>query len=308
MPAIETPTTETPAFDAKAFMESRNEGKTIEPPKPVDSKPPAAAEPEDHQPRLPRSVRREMNKLREEIGSWKTRAELAEAGKATAPAAAPKEDAEPQRSAYGTDAEYLRATQKWDKAQEAKTSTKTSEETQQQEAFVAHLQAMDTKAAEDMKLLPDWDAVSKKAMEDEDAPEFAPAEHPTFVALLAQSDVKAFALYHFAKHPEQLEAMLELSKDPAAQIRSFHRLEGRLEKEYDSTQKAAQASEAGKPKEDRKHPAEAAKPGGTATGANPVKPKPSSEVAARGGSPAPDEPAIGSPAWMLKRNQEQFGR
>ena len=306
----ETPVGEVPAFDPKSFMEARNKG--AEPPK-VEAKPDVkaaepvkAVEPEPSQPKLPRSVRRELNRLREELGAAKALAGMA----AEKPEMKADEDAEPTRAQFHTDAEYLRATQKWDRVQEAKQRTAEAATGTQSEQERTHLKAMDDKAAADIALMPDWDAVSKAATEDEDAPELVPAEHPTLMGLLATSDVRAFALYHFAKHPAELEAMLELSKSPGAQIRAFAKLEGKLEKVY-SDSKAAQATDPEAGKKDRKNLAEAdpekAKPGETAGGANPPKPKPSAEVAARGGSPAPDEPAIGSPAWMLKRNQVQYG-
>ena len=294
---------ETKPEDLKAFVEARNKGEEIKKADPPATEPEAKKADEPEPPRLPRSVRRELNRLREELGAERARRELAEAGKPE-PKAAPKEDAEPQRKDFGTDAEYLRATQKWDKAQEAKASAKTAEAGTQQEQFAAHLKAMDEKAVADIALIPDWEEVQKKAADDEDAPEFAPDEHPTFMAMLAQSDVRAFALHHFAKNPDALESMLALTKDPGAQIRAFHRLEGRLEKEY-ASDKAAQADPAkGKTADTPQKPQGRAEP---QQEAQPAKPKPSSEVAARGGSPAPDEPAIGSPAWMQKRNQIQYG-
>ena len=162
---------------------------------------------------------------------------------------------------------------------------------------------MDEKAVADIALISDWDEVAKNAMDDEDAPEFDPTQQKTLMALLSNSDVRAFALHHFAKHPNKLQEMLDLK--PAEQIRAFHRLEGRLEKAYDKPEAAQATPEKGKTAstpqklEGRAEPQQEVKP---------AKPKPSAEVAARGGSPAPDEPAIGSVAWMQKRNQAQFGR
>lgn len=308
---IETPIGEVPAFDTAAFIKARNEGKELPKadPKPdVKVEPVKAVEPEV---RLPRSQRRQLNAAIRDAAEARGRLavleEMIAAGKISAPA---KEtiavDAEPLRAQFGSDAEYLRATQKWDKAQDAKAAAKEGETSAQSEQSKAHFMAMDEKATEDIKTLTDWDEVSKAAIDDEDAPELDPSEHPTLMGMLASSDVRAFALYHFAKHPEELQKMLDLSKTPNEQIRAFHRLEGKLEREY-SNPKAAQAAEPEKGKKDRIHLAEAVRPGETATGAIPVKPKPSSEVTARGGSPAPDEPAIGSPAWMLKRNQAQYG-
>lgn len=313
--------TEAPVFDPAKFMADRNAGKATDKPaeaKPAEAKPEAVKEPEHSEsPRLSRSNRRQLNNAIREAaearGELQAYRKLMEEGKIAAPKPdAPAELIEPKRSDFTSDAEYLRATQKYDKAVEAKTSTGAAAQEEQQKAFRDHLTAMDTKAAEDMKLIPDWEKVAKDAADDDDAPEFVPDEHPNLMAMLARSDVRAFVLYHFAKNPDALESMLDLTKTPEKQISAFHRLEGRLEKEYASLQKAAQASEAEKPKEDREHLAEAepekAKPGETAADRDVRKPRPSSEVAARGGSPAPDEPLPGSAAWIAKRNQTQFGR
>ena len=301
--AVAEPEVQDPVFDGKAFMEARNKG--AEPAKPTPDKPVAVepVKPDEHpEQRLSRSqARLQRNLGREQALRESLERELAELrGKTAQPAAT--EDAEPQRNQFANDAEYLRATQKWDKSQEAKNAGKTAERTQEQEQYAATLKAMDEKAQADVTLIPDWDEVAKKAMEDDDAPEFDPADQPTFMALMAQSDVRAFALHHFAKNPDELQKMLDLK--PNEQIRAFHRLEGRLEKVYD-TNKAAQATpEKGKTASTPQKPEGRAEP---QQEAQPAKPKPSSEVAARGGSPAPDEPAIGSPAWMQKRNQIQYG-
>lgn len=315
---IEQPQTEAPVFDPAKFMADRNAGRVVDKvvDKPAEAKPEAVKEPEHSEsPRLSRSNRRQLNnaireaaEARGELAAYR---KLMEEGKIAAPKPdAPAELIEPKRSDFTSDAEYLRATQKYDKAVEAKTSTSTAAQEEQQKAFRDHLTAMDTKAAEDMKTLPDWDKVAKDAADDDDAPEFVPDEHPNLMAMLARSDVRAFVLYHFAKNPDALESMLDLTKSPEKQISAFHRLEGRLEKEYASLQKAAQAPEPEKEPKDRKHLAEE-KPKATPGEPQqvvPAKPRPSSEVAARGGSPAPDEPAIGSPAWMLMRNRAQFGK
>ncbi len=321
-------TGEVPAESVKAFMDARNRGEQVKPAPDKAPDPEKAPEPakEPEPARLPRSQRRQLNaairEAAEERGRRLAIEEIMAAGKLNGHAAttAIAEDAEPQRESFpagdmGT-AAYLRATQKWDRAQEAKEKARDSESGSQAEAEKAHLRAMDEKAAADIATLPDWDAVAKRALEDEDAPELDPQEHQTLMGLLATSDVRAFALYHFALHPDELEKMLELSKSPGAQIRAFARLEGRIEKLYSKSQaepeKAKPAAQADPDKDkDRKHLAEAKpekdKPGETAGDGKSPKPKPSSEVAARGGQPAPDEPAIGSPAWMLKRNQMQYG-
>jgi len=298
---------ETKPEDLKSFIEARNKGEEIKKAAPVaEAKGDPATEPEPKRDSS-RSMRRELNRLREELGAARALAELATKKD---PAVEVKADAEPKRADFPAgevgSAEFLRAAQKWDKEQEAKTIAATQTDAAALAAKQEHWKELDAKTTADIKLIPDWEAVMKASQEDEDAPEIGEGEQPVFMGLLIESDLRAFVAYHFAKHPDELQAMLDPAKTPEKQIRAFHRLEGRLEKEYAKSQPAAQAaSETGK--EDRKHPAEAEKPGGTAAGGQPAKPKPSSEVAARGGSPAPDEPAIGSPAWMLKRNQEQYG-
>ena len=277
---------EEPVFDSKAFMEARNKGVpavVTEPEKPTPGKPePVVSKAEEpEQPRMSRS----MSRLQRAIGREQAMREQLQAELDTLRGAtrhvAPAEDAEPDRSDYGTDAEYLRATQKWDRQQEAKQQGQLAENAKDQESRAAYLQAMD----------------------DEDAPEFDPTQQKTLMALLSNSDVRAFALHHFAKHPNKLQEMLDLK--PAEQIRAFHRLEGRLEKAYDKPEAAQATPEKGKTASTPQKPEGRAEP---QQEVKPAKPKPSAEVAARGGSPAPDEPAIGSVAWMQKRNQAQFGR
>lgn len=314
--AVAATPAEAPVFDAKAYIEAANKGERPVPGKPEEPKPaeakaepekPAAAAP-PAEPRLPRSVRREINHLREQLGAERARREILEASRGSTPAAPVEDDAEPQRSAYHTDAEYLRATQKWDRAQESKAAQQTTQTAQQTEETRAHLKAMDEKAVADITaLFPDWEEVSTKAAEDEDAPEFKFDEHPNLVGMLSTSEFRAHVLYYWAKNPDALQAILDMTAKPSDQIRAFHRLEGRLEKEYSKAQ-AAQASEAEKPKEDRKHLAEADRPGETAADRDVRKPRPSTEVAARGGSAPPEEPVIGSAAWMAKRNQAAHGR
>lgn len=302
---IEQKPTELSPEQAKAFIDARNKGEATPKPTQVDAVVQPEKKAEDHPSRstsrLQRAIGREQA-LREAAEARATELEAKLAGTAKA---APDEDAEPKRADFASDAEYLRATQKWDKAQDAKATGKTQQTAAQQEVDKARWQDLDKKANADIEtLFPDWDKVMAAAKEDEDSPEFDMTEHPTLFGLFLESDMRAPVGYYFATHPHELQAMLDMSKTPDKQIRAFHRLEGRLEKEYASS-KAAQAD----PEKEKTAPTPQ-KPQGRADPqqeAQPAKPKPSSEVAARGGSPAPEEPAIGSPAWMLKRNQAQYG-
>lgn len=272
---------------------------------------------EDHEAaRLPRSARRELNRLREQAAEERgRRIALEEMIRGNGKQAEPKaDDPEPQREQFATDSEYNRAAGRWDARQEAKKTVaeanKGTQAEKDQAAFTAHVVAMDKKAAEDIKSIPDWDEVAKAASEDEDAPEFSAADHPEFVQMLSMSDVKARMLYHLAKNPDVFQKLLDMTGDFGAQLSAFKRLEGKVEMLYTAEQKqeAAQASDKGKAEsKDRNHPAEA-QAGRNSLERDAQKSRPSTEVAARGGTATPEEPAIGSPAWMAKRNQVQFSR
>ena len=323
-------------FDSKAFIAQRNasdalklQGKAPAEPAPAASgaptpgqpgsePPPEPAQPGGPSPRLSRSQRRVENQLRRENGELAGRLSVLEKmlspGHAAAPQAStkPPEDPEPQRSAFTDDAAYQRALGRWDARQEVKTAVETVEgkakAEAEQAAYVAQVQAMDAKCREDIKEIEDWDEAAQRCMDDEDYPEFALNDHPTLAGLLATSEQQARVLRFWADNPKDLQRILELTATPAQQIRAFARLEGKVESLYPPKQKAAQATEAVKPPEDRTHPAEAPKDAGrTATEAI-RHPRPSTEVAARGGAPAPPEPAIGSREWMEQRNRSQFGR
>ncbi len=306
--AEEPKTVEAPAFDPAKYAADRMAGKTperaaepVKAPEPVKAAEPEKKPQEIDRHAVSRSARREINKLREELGYYRAKAE------AVADKPAEKaEDLEPQRATFNTDAEYLRATQKWDARQAKREAEAKAGETGQTEELRTHLRAMDEKAVEDAKSIDDWDEVQKAAAEDEDSPEFSAEDHPTLMGMLARSEFRAYALYYFAKNPTKFQEMLDLTATPEAQIRAFHRLEGRLEKEYTSEQ-AAPAPKEKAPSKDRKHLAEAAKPGETAADRDIRKPKPSAELTARGGSPAPEDAPVGSPAWTQQRMLQRYG-
>lgn len=325
--------TEQPKFDPAAYQKQANEdeaarrnGKPLAPPIKEPDKPkelakeatPAAQDSEEERDkRISRSDRRKL-KFVEEAAYYKGKAEAAEAlldklGSKTAPSGSPPEatdDPEPQRSGYSTDAEYNRALGRWDARQEAKKEVgkvrEDATQKEQREAWEKHLREMDIKAAADIKQIPDWDEVAKKAAEDEDAIEWTVEDHPTLMGLIASSDIKARVLYHFAKHPEDLQKMLDLTERPQDQIRQFARLEGRIEKMYTSdepkSEKAAQAVE--ETLKDRVHPAEA-QAGRNSAERDASKPRPSTEVAARGGSAPPGDIRIGSPEWHQRENERE---
>ena len=324
--------TQTAEFDPKRFLEERNsadalkrEGKEV-PGKPASVEAKTEVKPEVHDeedgehgpsPRASRSQRRRENQLLREVGELTGRLSVLEQlltknGQSAENRAVKEEntDPEPQRENFQTDAAYNRALGRWDARQEAtkavetvKTEQKQSEEQRQYNETVTTMAA---KCAEDIKEIADWDEWQKKSADDENQPEFKLDEHPILASLLATSDQQARILRFWAEHPKSIQRMLELTPNSGLQIREFAQLEGRVENLY---KKAAQASE--EDPKDRTHPAEAApkgEAGRPAVAEVSHKPRPTTEVTAKGGSPAPSEPPIGSKEWMAMRNRAQYGR
>lgn len=306
-------TTPTP-FDPAAYIKAENEreaalrsGKPVEPAAPVKVADPAetakpgegdAAKPAAP---LPKHVRREINRLRSEKAQLEGRLQAyAEMGikpgekQAAAPAAG-DEDAEPTRDKFGSDAEYAIAMGRWDARQEARKVLATRDEATSAAARLEDVKkaidTADTKLAADRALLPDWDEVAKKAADIE----VDWTKHPNLYMRLAQSDVKAFVLYHFAKHPEALQSLLEVGADEIRQDRMFSRLEGQVEKLYTTTEK---------PKEEKAKP--------TAAELDAKKHKPSESVGPKGGSaPTVSTPMLLedgktlNPAWKAEQNERE---
>lgn len=249
--------------------------------------------------RLLHAERRAQNELREQIGELRGKLQAyEEMGLKPKPAEVPRgaEDPEPQRKDFANDGDYNRALGRWDARQEAGKLVAKVEEKQTQESQLNSLReeiaaAEERAQAEIKELFPDWDEVSKAAQEDDDAPEFVPAEHPLLMMMLARSDMKARILYHWAKNPEALESLLEMKGDQNKLFPAFHRLEGRVEKLYDAIQE---------PKKDDK-PTKAER--------DAALPKPSESVTARGGTGDAGEPAMLladgktlNPAWKARQN------
>lgn len=332
MPVEVAPAVETPKpFDAKAFIEARNAKppapgmpQAEAPPKPAPAAKTEAAAPvtiekpkdddeAEHETRVPRSVRRELNKLRNEAAEARGRlaayqelqaagATRSEAMKATGLTSAEIDaNVEPKREQFQTDADYYRALARFDfKAELAKGSQTAAQDAQQRE-FMDSVGEATKKFQADVANFPDW-AEAQEAMEDV---QIDTKEQLAFVALIAQSDQRAAMLYHFSKHTDELEAMFKLS--PNNLIKAFHRLEGRVESLYaKKPSEAAQAS--GETSEDRTTPEKPVKGAQTAAERDVRKPKPSAEVAAHGGSAPPETPVIGSAAWLAMRNRLQFGK
>lgn len=286
-----------------------------EPAKPVVAQPAAPAvdddgdddKPGDKRPEvhLSRSQRREMNRLRETAAEERGRRMALEAmiqngGKQPVPAK--DANAEPAREDFKTDAEYAAAVARHAaKAEVGKTAGESQiiSDLREQISAAAALQA------DQVKVIPDWDKIMEKA-EDLEFGDQIPVQ-----IMFATSDVRAHMIEYFVSNPKDWEKLISLKDDEIQQRRLFARIEGKVESVYNERVKAAQAAskEPAKetPKEDRTNPAEA-QAGRTAAsaGKDTRLPKPSSEVAAKGGSAPPVEPEIGSPAWMDLRNRAQY--
>ena len=324
-------------IDSKAFIDQRNkevqaakEGK----PAPVVEKPkeePAKVETKAEEPapvKLPRSVRREMNRLREEAAEARGRLKAYEE-LGTKPAV-PREtvtedDPEPKQEAFGTEAEYNRALGRWEARQETKKElgkyNTEADRKAQFEQHKQHLKAMEEKMSEDIKTIPDWNEVAEKAKELDD---FNTDLHPALLDAIASSDVQAYLWYYFANNPKEYDKFFKdpepLRKDFKSEAEytramqplaaSFKRLEGKVEVLYSKQLEAAQASDKSEAEKPKDEPKDRTVPETRATAADRDvrKPRPSTEVAARGGSAPPAEPEIGSKAWMDLRNQVTGGR
>ena len=301
---VTTPAAQEAPFDYAAWKAGQQtetkapDGETKQPPAetkaPVDDNTKAAEPETDHdedEVRLPRSIRRELNKLRRENGELAGRLamvqELQAAGmskkEATAAVDAAAPAGEPQREQYASDAEYIKALAKHEAKQLLAEQDAERAQAAQAADFMGGIDKATTKFHADVKdRFPDFAEVLEAASAKDD---IDPAKHETFIALIAQSDERAAVLYHLAKNPDERAAILAMT--PAAQIKAFHRLEGRLERA------AAKEETPAKP---------------TATEVDAKKAKPSGAVAAKGGTTAPAStpmliPGTNSinPAWKAEQ-------
>jgi len=253
---------------------------------------------------LSRSARRTLRRLGEAEGRAAAYKEILEKGVKVPDTAAPastaktgeavSEDPEPKREGFKDDAEYNRALGKWEARQEAKkVVTADTQNKEQIEALRKQLADADKKAGDDKKLFDDWDAVMKEA--EQDGPEIDWSANPQLTYMFGVSDQQAGIAYYWAKHPDEFEKLVALTKtNPQEQIRLFHRLEGKVEELYEK-------SAVGETKPEK-----------TAAQRDAAKARPSDSASARGGS-APDsnvKPYLEdgktvNPAWLEKANQRE---
>lgn len=291
-------------YDFAAFKAARDKGEPTPPAAaaaveatPAKVEPTAkvadADDADDHTPTLPRSVRRELNKLRVELGE--TRGQLAmlrelqqqgftkAEAKAEVAAITEAPAGEPTRDQFASDAEYYRALGRFDaKAEISKVQNSAAQEASNA-AFMAEVAASTTKFEADVAGFPDWAEV----VEAMDEIKIDTVKNQTFIGLLAKSDMRAAILYHLAKHQDEREKLF--ASTPEGQISYFHRLEGRLERKSEGIALV--------------------RPKPTTAELDAKKAKPSASVAAKGATGAEGTPSMMlpdgrtlNPAWKAARN------
>jgi len=277
-----------------------------------------------------REMNRLREAAAEERGRRTALEELLAKGITVSPTGQPKvqteaeADPEPQRKDFPDDAAYNRAAGRWDARQEARKELEKAgtqgAQAAQVEAVRTEIQEMEKKCEADLKVNfptegPDsWMAVAAAAGKPKPAnfatdalyeadlerwekaghadAEFVPDQHPSLTIMIARSKQKAGVLYHFAKHPEVLRELLELTPNFESQLDTFRQLEGEVKVLYTPKQKPD---------------AKEAKPSTAELDAR--KPKPSESVAVRGGTATdgkvemllPDGKTL-NPAWKAEQN------
>lgn len=288
------------ALDSSKFIAERNanQGKPLPVPATESAKVNAEHAPIVDTPNakehVPRSVRRQINRLQQEAAYERGRREALEAtfNRQTAGEHPKPANEEPNRNDFQTDQEYASALTRYEVKQQVGRS-------KADDAVMAQLERDINAAKESFKeqqpLVPDWDKINKAA----DKIDLKDQLHLQY--LIAVSPMQAHVIEYMVQHPEETQKLISFAGNDLIQGRMFNRIEGKVEAVYNE-RKAAQAS----PKdEDRNHLAEASQAGRIE---RKTLPKPASEVSLKNGTTPPSEPAIGSPEWMELRNQAQYGR
>jgi hypothetical protein len=318
---IDTQVATPPQFDATQYIKQRNEaeqaarsGKPVpkveEPAAPKTAEPPAKPAEDDHASQVPRSIRRELNRMREELGYERGRSETLEALLAKSRGTEEKpietaKDEKPARSAYASDAEFVAALAGWTTREELRKhdSERSQDDTlkAQNETLRQQIVSASQKFEADRETLKEtYESAIQDGMSDEQ-PEIDWLKHPGLSILLATSDVRAGLLIYLAKHPKDVQKLLDLTPNPADQVQLFRRLEGKAESIYDSAKKP-----------------EPVAPKPTAAERDAKKPKPSEAVSPQGGTsitsdgPEPTILVNGrrviNPAWKAARNMASGAR
>ena len=314
-PSVITPPGETEKpFDPKEFIRKANEREAAirSGKQPIPEEKPVAATAQPSVEQTPQGRRARERAYREALrtqGALEERASRAEAelerlrksGETPPPTVAkPPEDSEPQRTAYKTDAEYMRALGRWEGRQGAREEVQKIERTEAQKAQLAAYQAAARSASEkyqeDKKQFEDWDDVIAEA-EETPALDFNFDEHPVLMSLIALSKNRAAWYYHCAKNPEAFKELLALKNRPEDLIAAFKELEGEVKVLYRKEKKEAKVEEKAK----------------TAAERDAAKPAPSESVRVSTGTAAPQATPrtikgkngrdTVNPQWMREENE-----
>lgn len=257
------------------------------------------------------SQREEIQRVREENARLQGRLEALESGRKTE--SAPSKE-EIKRENFKTDAEYQEAITR--KAVDERMAAKEVEAAQLEEMQTRREEA-DENAKEHAKLI-DFDDVLERASDiNFDRPKMPDGKYGygLFEMEVTLSPYRMFLIEHLVNHPEEFEKLRLLEKSNAFLMsKTLSRLEGKMEGVYNQRQEAARAAKPEKVTEKvqktgsentpEKERAAAASDGNTTT----RLPKPSSEVAAKGGTAPAGEPPIHSQAWMEKYRHQRYGK
>jgi len=327
MPEVaETPVEQkTEELDRAAFIKARNEGKPFRPAEPEKPAEPAAKpaksapvdDDEDEEPahdgkpasRMPRSARRLREQLAHERGAREMLERLIAQGLTPKQAATVVADAEPdpaakpQRAKFTNDAEYFEALSTWTAANAKTQATEAVKEAKSNDEFMAQVRANTAKHDEDAATFEDWDEV-KEVADQIVVPTKAKMD---FVqGFMARCKERARVEYWLGKHPDEANSMMEMELGDLAE--RLIELAVEVKYLYPKNEPAAQAPQNANGKD--RTPPEKPVQGGTAAERDLRKPKPTSEVSARGGSAPPDDPdPVKNPAaWIARRNATRNGR
>lgn len=257
------------------------------------------------------SQREEIQRVREENARLQGRLEALESGRKTE--SAPSKE-EIKRENFKTDAEFQEAVTR--KAVDERMAARDAEEATL-EAMRVEREEADSNAIEHAKLVDFEDLVAKGADLEFDRPKMADGKYGfgPFEIAITLSPYRVFMLEHFVNNPDDFEKLRGLEKSNTFLMsKMLSRLEGKLEGVYNQRQEAARAAKPEKVTEKvqktgsentpEKERAAAASDGNTTT----RLPKPSSEVAAKGGTAPAGEPPIHSQAWMEKYRHTRYGK
>lgn len=300
---IQAPAEHEQKFDIAKFVAERNERETAirsgqKPPEP-EAKQEAVKETDDKKPEAeeskaekdePKHVRSSGDRrLFRKLGAAEERNKLLEQRIAELERSFKKVEQEPpqsqgiRREDYATDLEYAEAKSAEAAEKAVARAFQSKEQEARQEVEVKQIaESFDKQIREARETYEDWDDLvktSKAAKVDvyKEAPEI-------YMAFMA-SEYAGSILHEWLSDPATLNKLLDQYKDdPITALKAFHRFEGKISHQIE-TKTPSKKQAAKEVIEETKQ-----------------KPKPTGAVRAPAGEAPEPEPAIGSAAWMAKRN------